>query len=161
MRNGILTAVALISASVALCLSAQASGPKIETGSAVQLSYFMEANGVSVVSEKSQEAMRLVVGRGAYPAAFEKQLIGMKKGDSRNIKLTPEQGYGPRQAQKVRRIAKAQLPKSLALKEGEFVGSAGRRMRVAKILDDSVVLDENHPLAGATLTYHVKVTNIQ
>lgn len=153
----------LMVSSIFLCLSAQASGPKVDTGSAVQLTYFLDANGVSVVSEQKKEIMRLVVGKGSYPPAFEKQLIGLKKGDSRKIQLKPEQGYGPYNAQLVRRVPKEQLPSSMKLQEGMMLGSKdGRRsMRIAKILDDSVVLDENHPLAGKTLNYHVQVTNIQ
>ena len=163
-RNWFFTGIFLIFSSIFLCLPAQASADqKIDMGSAVQLSYFMEANGVPVISEKKKEEMRLVIGRGAYPQAFEKQLIGLAKGEAKNIQLVPDQAYGPHKAELVKRVPKEQFPSAMLLKEGALIGSKSGRhpMRIAKVLEDSVILDENHPLAGKTLTYHVQVTNVQ
>ena len=147
------------------CISclAYAVGPKVDNGSMVHLSYYFEANGVPVVSQQKKEEMKLVVGRGIYPQDFEKQLVGLKVGDVRNITLTPDQAYGPYLPQLVKRIAKQDLPPTLPLKEGLLLaGKNSRRpIRIAKVLEDSVVLDENHPLAGKTLAYHVQVTDIR
>ena len=141
---------------------AHAAGPRIEAGSMVHLSYFMDANGIPVVPQQKKETMKLVVGKGAYPAYFEKQLIGLKIGDARDITLTSQQAYGPHRSDLVKRVPKSQLPPTIPLKEGLLLGGKDGRhaMRIAKVLDDSVVLDENHPLAGKTLIYHVQVTDV-
>ena len=135
---------------------------RIEDGSAVQLKYFLEVNGSPVVLPEKKEAMAFVVGGGMYPPAFEKQLIGLKVGDNKNIRLAPEQGFGPIREDLVKRVPKNQLPPSIPLKEGTLLGGKGQRtMRIAKVLEDSIILDENHPFAGKTLDYHVQVTDVK
>ena len=135
---------------------------KIKDGSAVRLDYFFQADGKTIVSQDKQEQMRLVVGRGAYPKDFEKQLIGLKPGDKKVINLKPEEAFGPYRPELLKRVSKAQFPPNLSLKEGQLLGGRNgqRAMRVAKILDDSVVLDENHPLAGKTLKYYIQVLDV-
>ena len=143
--------------------SANATGPRIENGSSVRLNYFLEANGEPVVSQEKKAAMEFVVGKGSFPPAFEKQLMGLQKGDTKSFKLGPEQAFGPYRSELVKRIPKDQLPPQLPLKEGMMLGtkSGQHPIRVAKVLEDSVVLDENHPFAGKTLAYHVQVTDVE
>ena len=141
---------------------ARAAGMRIDHGSMVHLNYFLEANGVAIIPEQKRENVELIVGKGAYPPDFEKQLIGLRKGDAKNIELTPDQAYGPHLSQLVKRVSKKEFPPSIPLKEGLLLGTKDGRhpIRIAKILDDSVVMDENHPLAGKTLLYHVQVTDV-
>ena len=140
----------------------QASQVRIDNGNLVSLSYFLEANGAPIIPQDKKQIMKFIEGKGAYPAAFEKQLIGLKKGDSKEITLTPEQGYGPHLAELVKRIDKKQFPSNIPLKEGLLLNAKSGRhaVRIAKVLEDSVVMDENHPLAGKTLTYHIQVTDV-
>lgn len=155
--------VILFVACVALCPTVQAAGPKIGSGSVVHLDYSFQANGMAMIPEGKKESMQLVVGKGAYPPAFEQQLVGLKKGDIKEIRLTPEQAFGPYRAELVKKIAKSQLPQNLPLREGLLLGGKNgqRPMRIAKVLDDSVIFDENHPLAGKTLDYRVQVTDVK
>ena len=139
------------------------AGPRVEVGSSVSLVYFFEANGVAVVSQKKQATMAFVVGKGSHPEAFEQQLIGLQSGDKKSFELTADDAFGPYRKDLVKRIPKNQLPPTLKLTEGMMLGpKRGQRpIRVAKILEDSVVLDENHLLAGQTLEYHVQVTDVR
>lgn len=154
---------AAIVLSVFIGQSLYASGGRIESGSTVQLTYSLDANGTPVISKEKQVPMKLVVGKGLYPAAFERQLIGLNQGDSKNIELTPEQGYGPRRPELLKRIPKSDLPPSFPQVEGTMIGSKRSQhpMVVAKVLEDSVILDQNHPLAGKRLAYHVRVTDVR
>ena len=157
-----LSGLAVLLTGISLLSTVEAAGPRVDQGSMVHLSYFMEANGVPIVSEKKRRAIQLVIGKGSYPKDFEKQLIGLKKGDAREITLTPEQAYGPHLTQLVKRVSRKKLPPTIPLREGMLLGSKEGKhaIRIAKILDDSVVMDENHPLAGKTLKYHVQVTDV-
>jgi len=136
---------------------------KIQDGSKVELAYSFDADGIPMVSEQNKETMKLVEGAGAYPPTFERQLLGMRKGDKKTIHLTPEEGFGPVRPELLKRVALKELPKGLKLEEGDLLGakSGAKPIRVAKILDDSVVLDENHPLAGKSLIYQVQILSIQ
>jgi FKBP-type peptidyl-prolyl cis-trans isomerase 2 len=146
-----------------LSVPAAQAASRIGSGSEVKLLYYFEADNVPMITEKSKSDLKLVMGRGMMPAEFEKQITGMKVGDKKTITLTPEKGYGPHRPELLNRVPKDQLPPNLNLREGIMIGNpkTGQRpMRVAKILDDSIVLDQNHPLAGKKLVYHVQVEEI-
>jgi len=136
---------------------------KIQEGSKVELVYSFEADGIPIVTQQNKETMKLVEGAGAYPPTFEKQLLGLRKGDKKTIHLIPEEGFGPVLPELLKRVALKDLPKGLKLEEGDLLGakSGTKTIRVAKVLDDSVVLDENHPLAGKTLIYQIQILSIQ
>jgi len=144
-------------------LSQARAADRVVDGSVVHLVYFFEANGAPVVNAAKKDTMQLVVGQNRFPAAFEKQLIGLKAGDRKDIRLTPDQAYGPVREDLIKRIPISEVPPSIPLKEGMLLrGKKGERpIRVAKVLEDSVVLDENHPFAGKTLDYHVEITDVK
>ncbi|MBF0254727.1 MAG: peptidylprolyl isomerase, partial [Candidatus Omnitrophica bacterium] len=63
------------------------------------------------------------------------------------------------------KIPRNALPTTMEFKEGMMValpgpGGAQKPARVIKALDDFVVLDQNHPLAGKNLVYRVRVMRI-
>ncbi len=152
----------LLFCSIFTCQMAEASTTRIQNGSSVHLSYTLEADGKTIISEQNKALMDLVVGMNSRPPAFESQLIGLRKGDSKEIRLVPEQAFGPVRPELVKRVPNSELPPSLKLQEGMIMGgkNSKHQIRVAKVLDDSVVLDENHPFAGKTLVYQVKVDGI-
>ena len=137
-------------------------GAKIVNGSGVKLIYSLAADGKPIVSDKKREGMELVVGKGAYPPDFEKQLLGMKKGETKNVKLTPQQAFGPYRSELVKKIPLSAIPKGLNLREGQVLGGKNgqRVVRIVKILPDAVVMDQNHPLAGKTLLYRIEVEKL-
>ncbi|MEI8344994.1 MAG: FKBP-type peptidyl-prolyl cis-trans isomerase [Candidatus Omnitrophota bacterium] len=139
------------------------SGSRISKGSLVELKYDLEADGAVVISPAKTEGMRLVVGRGSFPAEFEQQLVGLRAGDKKTITLRVDQAFGPHRKELVRRIAQGQLPPALKnVKEGTILQSksSGRPLRVVKVDAESVVLDQNYPLAGKKLVYHVRIESI-
>ena len=155
--------VAVITLSVAINQSIDAQPIQIKDGSTVSATYGLMADGAPVVSASGREVMQLVVGRGIFPAQFEKQLIGLKEGDKKVITLRPNDAYGPTKPELVRRIPKSVLPKNFNAKEGDLIGTRNGQapMRLVKFLDDSIIVDQNHPLAGKTLTYTVQIMDVQ
>lgn len=144
-------------------LSSAEAADKIKEGSAAMIKYSLEADGATIVPQDSPETMELVVGGNKYPPAFEKQLIGLKKGAKKSIVLKPNEAFGPEKPDLVKRIPKSQLPPDFKPVEGSLVaGKNGQSVfRIAKILDDSVVIDQNHPFAGKTLKYNIMVVDVR
>lgn len=143
--------------------SGVSAAPRVANGSKVELVYSFDADGKAVVPDARRESMKVVVGQAAYPPEFERQLIGMRVGESKRITLRPEQAFGPYRREQIFRIPNAQLPQGVQLSEGMVVGGGGGQapMRVVKVLEDSVVVDRNHPLAGKTLDYRVTVSKVE
>lgn len=141
--------------------SAASAAPRVANGSTVELTYSLNADDKTIVPAARKETMKVIVGQSVYPQEFERQLVGMKVGDSKQITLRPEQAFGPYRRDQVFRVPNTQLPPGVQLKEGSILsGGARGPMRVVKVFEDSAVVDLNHPLAGKTLNYRLTISKI-
>ena len=96
---------------------------------------------------------------------LERELTGMKIGGEKNVTVKPEDGYGPVSKDAFQEIPKEKLPAD-GLKVGAMLTGQGPQgqpiqARVHEIKEKTVVLDFNHPMAGKTLNFDVKVVDIQ
>ena len=73
-------------------LAPLAEGAVVENGHIVSLDYDFSVDGFPGESNSAQEA-ELEVGAHKMPAEFEEQLIGMKCGDAKTIRITLPEGY--------------------------------------------------------------------
>jgi FKBP-type peptidyl-prolyl cis-trans isomerase SlyD len=103
-------------------------------------------------------------GAGTMVPGLEKALDGMAVGDTKQVIVTPAEGFGPVDPDALQEVEKQLLPPD-ALHVGAQLTATladGRTIypRVAAIKTDAVVLDLNHPLAGKTLYFDVKILDI-
>jgi FKBP-type peptidyl-prolyl cis-trans isomerase 2 len=100
-----------------------------------------------------------------YTLKLEKALEGMKVGESKQVTVPPEEGYGTVDKEAFVEVAKDQIPPDAqtvgAQLQGQNASGQQVRARVAEVKDNTVVVDFNHPLAGKTLYFDVRVLNIQ
>ena len=81
------------------------------------------------------------------------------------LTVKPEDAYGPVDPAAFREVPKEAVPAD-ALKVGTMLlaqgpGGQGVPVRVHEIKEKTVVMDFNHPLAGKTLSFDVKITEIK
>ncbi len=96
---------------------------------------------------------------------LESQMEGMKAGDTKKVEVRPEDAYGPVKPEAFQEVSKDKIPPD-ALGVGamfQVTGDDGSTMplRVHEIKSNTVVVDFNHPLAGKSLTFDVKVLDVQ
>jgi len=95
---------------------------------------------------------------------IEKALEGQEKGFAATLVLPPEDAFGVRDESLVTSIAKKDFPPGVKV-GGQLQGvdDEGREQvfTVMKIKGDTVLLDGNHPLAGQTLRFALKVVDVQ
>ena len=96
---------------------------------------------------------------------LEKQLAGMKVGDEKNVRVKPEDAYGPVNKNAFQEVPKEKIPAN-GLKLGAVLAAKSPEgqvvpMRVHEIKEKTVVMDMNHPMAGKTLVFDVKIVDIQ
>ncbi|HEX9143494.1 MAG TPA: FKBP-type peptidyl-prolyl cis-trans isomerase, partial [Candidatus Binatia bacterium] len=106
-----------------------------------------------------------VHGQGQIVPGLEKALTGMKMGEEKTVVVKPEEGYGPVNPQAFQEVPKENFPAE-GFKVGMTLMAQGKdgvpiRIRVREIKDKTVVVDLNHPLAGKTLTFNVKISEIK
>ncbi len=137
----------------------------IQDNMEVQLEYTLSADGQVVDSTDGQAPFKYIHGRGQIIPGLEKQLAGLRTGDSKEITVTPEEGYGPVDPTAIVDVPKNQLPTGTMPEVGMVlrgVDPDGRAFRatIQEIKDQTVKLNLNHPLAGKTLHFKVKVLEI-
>ncbi|MDB4946809.1 MAG: FKBP-type peptidyl-prolyl cis-trans isomerase SlyD [Labilithrix sp.] len=111
------------------------------------------------------EPILYVHGYGMLVPGLEAALDGLEVGASKEIRVTPEEGFGERDEELVMEIEKSDFPDPANVTVGDEVVAESPDgeevpMRVMEVKEESVVVDANHPLAGVTLCYSVKVKEV-
>ena len=146
--------------------SAAQTDPVVQAGSEVSFDYTLtDDSGKVVDSSKGREPMHYVHGKGQIIPGLEKELAGMAVGNEKKVTVKPEEAYGPVDPKAFQEIAKEKLPPE-ALKVGTMLMAKGPQgqgvpVRVHEIKENTVIMDFNHPLAGKTLSFDVKITDIK
>jgi FKBP-type peptidyl-prolyl cis-trans isomerase SlyD len=138
----------------------------IATGTNVSLEYTLKLEDETVVDTNvGANPLTYTHGSSQIIPGLEKELVGMKVGESKQVTVPPEDGYGVVNPEAIQEVPKQQLtPDALqvgAHLQGRDPSGRSVRARVAEVKDQTVVLDFNHPLAGKTLHFDVKVLDIQ
>lgn len=138
----------------------------IKNGSLVSLEYTLsDEKGKVIESNKGKGPLSYTQGRGQLIPGLEKELLGMKVGATKHVRVKPEDGYGPINSKAFQEIPKEKIP-AQALKVGTMLiaknaQGQGMPVRVHKVKEKTVVLNYNHPMAGKTLSFDVKVLDIK
>ncbi len=100
----------------------------------------------------------IVIGKKWINEVVENVLRNMDVGEEKTIEVPPEKAYGPRDPGKVRVFNLREFRRrGIDVKVGEVLDFGGVKGIVKSISGGRVVVDFNHPLAGKTLVYRVKV----
>ncbi|MDP3541300.1 MAG: FKBP-type peptidyl-prolyl cis-trans isomerase [Elusimicrobiota bacterium] len=149
-----------------LLLAACSREARVPPGATVELDYELSSGGALIESNAGREPLIVIQGEGALPGPVDEALVGMKKGEEKVVELTPMQGFGPSDPDKIKAIPLEKfgaMAKDLA--PGALVGGAqggkSAQGRVLKVENGSAALDFNHPLAGKPLRYKIKVVAIR
>jgi FKBP-type peptidyl-prolyl cis-trans isomerase SlyD len=130
----------------------------------VSLHYTLRLDDGEVIdSSSSQEPLAYLQGHGQIISGLEQELYGLVVGDVKNVIVAPSDGYGEVDQEAFQLVSHDLFPDDMSLEEG-----MGLRMRdvntgqpveatITEIRQDGVMLDLNHPLAGETLHFRVKI----
>jgi FKBP-type peptidyl-prolyl cis-trans isomerase 2 len=100
----------------------------------------------------------IILGAGHVIKGLEKALFDMKVGETRELDIPPEDGFGRRDPKKIKFYKLRQFTKEgVKPYPGLRVTIEGQLATVKAIASGRVVVDFNHPLAGLKLHYHVKM----
>ena len=142
-----------------------ARSPAVGDHMSVSMEYTLTSEGKVVDSTDGKEPFHYIHGQRQIIPGLERQLVGLHVGESKDVTVKPEEGYGAVDPAAVVEIKKEQLPKDVTPSVGmvlQGVNPDGQhfRARISEVKDQSVLLDLNHPLAGKTLVFKVKITDI-
>jgi len=138
----------------------------VEAGKQISIEYTLSIEPEGVVdSNVDSDPLIYIQGNQQIVPALEKALEGVEIGESTEISIGPQEGYGERSEEAFQEVAKSMVPEE-AQKVGVVLQGQDNRggimnARVAEVKDETVILDLNHPLADKVLQFTVKVLDIQ
>lgn len=121
-------------------------------------------DGQLVDSNFDGKPAQFVYGDGSLLPDFEAALLGMNAGDEACYEMTPEKAFGAHNPSNVQTLPRSSF--GMDIEEGVVVSFADAAKNelpgVIKQIDDTQVeVDFNHPLAGHTLSYRVKIVAVE
>jgi FKBP-type peptidyl-prolyl cis-trans isomerase SlyD len=117
-------------------------------------------------AEEGGEPIKYVHGYGMLVPGLEAALAGLRQGDQREVVVPADAGYGEYDESLLLEVGRDELPDPAGVKLGdEFIAESPDgdeiAMSVVEIGDKQVTVDANHPLAGMTLRYQVRVLDVR
>ena len=138
----------------------------IQANSQVSLFYqLLLEDGTEVESNFGEEPLEIVMGDGTLSEGMELALLNQKKGDKVDITLSPEQGYGYPDEEKVHNIPLADFPDDMQPEPGQVIAFDGPDDEeivgtILEINGDDVSVDFSHPLSGRTLVFKAEILDV-
>ncbi len=113
-------------------------------------------------SEKHGQPLEFEVGSGQVIKGFDDAVIGMKFGEEQKITIPAGEAYGEVRPELHKKVPRQQLPQDQEPKVGMILAVGlpnGQQFpaRIIAVTKDDVAIDLNHPLAGKTLHFRIKV----
>lgn len=133
----------------------------------VSLEYVLRLDDQNVVDTSAgSDPLEFLQGHGQIIPGLERALQGMSVGEEKDVVVAPSEGYGERDSNAFQLIPLDAFPSDVTLEPGmglELLDSSGQPLLafVAELRADGVMLDFNHPLAGETLHFNVKVVALR
>jgi FKBP-type peptidyl-prolyl cis-trans isomerase SlyD len=140
---------------------------KVSKDCVVSLEYRLHLGDGKTVDESAPGApLSYLHGRGQIVPGLEGALEGLSAGDAKQVVVAPAQGYGEHDARGLQVVERSKLPPGAELQVGmtlqaQTEGGDIIPITIRELRGDSVVVDLNHPLAGKTLHFDIKVSEVR
>lgn len=117
-------------------------------------------------TSKGKAPLEFELGSGKVIPGFDKGITGMNVGEEKMISIAPENAYGQRNPAYIKDLPRKTVPNEVDVTPGHmliFKRQDGLSMPAMIVSADSdvVKVDFNHPLAGKTLKFTVKLIKIK
>ena len=114
-------------------------------------------------SEKHGVPLEFEAGSGQVIPGFDNAIMGMEVGEEKKIDILPTEAYGEHNDKLIKKVPKDKLPDEVkvgTVRAMTLPNGAQMPAKVTDVTDNEVTIDLNHPLAGKTLHFKVKVVAI-
>jgi len=139
----------------------------VADGLVVELDYTLSLDDGEVVDTSADgQPLQYLHGQGQIIPGLEKALYGLAAGDELAVTVPPSEAYGDIDPDDYDEVPLDAFPPDAALEPGmtvEVTDESGEvyDAYVSEIRADTVLLDFNHPLAGETLYFDVKIVGLR
>jgi FKBP-type peptidyl-prolyl cis-trans isomerase 2 len=138
----------------------------IEKASRVRMHYTLKLeDGEVVESTIGGDPLEFEFGAGEIMPGLENEMQEMVQGEEKQIVISPGQGFGERNPDAVISVSREDFPQETPLEEGMMFklrrdDGTILHATVADLGEEDMILDFNHPLAGMTLYFDIRIEEI-
>jgi len=139
---------------------------KVKKGDTIRVHYTGRLeDGKEFDSSLNREPLQFEVGAGSVIKGFEDAVIGLEKGEKKTVEVPPKKAYGDRDDNLIIEMPQKSVPEEITPEVGmrlQLVNQKGQAVpvRITEVLEESIKLDANHPLAGKTLVFDIELVEI-
>jgi len=140
--------------------------PQAQKGDTVAIHYTGRLDDGTVFdTSESREPLEFTLGEGQVIPGFESVVEGMELGEEKTAVIPSGEAYGPRRDELLLKVARERLPEGLDPDVGQHLEMKTSDGQVVPVVvahadDKDLVLDANHPLAGADLIFDIALVKI-
>ena len=132
----------------------------------VTLDYTLTVDDQIIDSSKKNGPIRFLQGGGEIIPGLERQINGLTLGTEQKIIVSPKEGYGEFDENRLVEMSLDKFPKNIPLELGVRLKMRDQdgnplQARIYEIGGDSVKLNFNHVLAGKELLFDVTVIELR
>jgi len=124
------------------------------------------ADGSAADSTKvNNKPAKIIMGDASISPAFEQQLLGLTKGDSKEFTLEAVDAFGESNPDNIHYVDASKFSVDAPAKVGNIItftqpGGIELPGMISDVSGSSVTVDFNHPLAGQAVTFVIDVVDI-
>ena len=165
VRYGILAATGIVI--IAIIVIALFNPVVAKTGDTVSVYYTGTLdNGTIFDSNVDAKLLTFTLGEGMVISGFEQAVTGMAVNESKTVRIPSEKAYGLYNSSLVHVLNRSIFPVNVTPLEGQYYSIRSTTegtvstVKVINVTASTVILDENHELAGQNLTFSIRLVSI-
>jgi len=135
-------------------------------GNKVKVHYTLRSeSGEMLESSPNNAPVAFTIGEGKFVTGFEKGIVGMKCGETKTIIVSEKEAYGPYEEKKIFDFSRDRIPAGFDPSVGKVMklycpDGSSFHVTLIGVTEKGYKMDANHPLAGKTLVFDVKLEEI-
>ncbi len=134
----------------------------------VRLDYTLTLDDGEVYDSSEESGpLEYLQGHGQLIPGLEQALYDMAVGDEKDVVVTPDLAYGEYDTEALQELPRDMFPATMELESGMSIDLYDEEAEeeleatIEDVDEDTVVVNFNHPLAGETLNFHVRIVDIR
>jgi FKBP-type peptidyl-prolyl cis-trans isomerase 2 len=138
----------------------------IKEGSKVKVHYTGRLTNNEVFDSslrEGREPLEFVVGEKSLIPGFENGVIGMSRGEKVTLNISPNDAYGEYRDDLRLTVPKTNVPQGIEVGQSLQANTDGQMIPfiVREVMENEVIVDANHPLAGQELIFDIEIVDIE
>jgi len=120
-------------------------------------------DGTVFDKSEGREPLKFLIGGGMVIPGFEAAVVEMNPGETKDVKIQANDGYGPKNKEVVE-LPKTSFQDLSVIVEGKEISMMTNMgpmlIEVVKVADDKISVILNHPMAGKNLNFNIKLIKV-